>query len=61
MTQAYWLLTGKSRNNVPHVVVCQGGEIVCDPSLDNSGIVSPTDDGYCWAEFLTFRGLKHDI
>jgi hypothetical protein len=48
-----FLLTGKSRNGCAHVVVACNGDIVCDPSLDNSGIVGPCDDGFYW---LTFFG-----
>lgn len=48
-----YLLLGTSRNRVNHCVVCCDGEIVCDPSLDDSGIVGPCDDGYYW---LTFFG-----
>ena len=42
----YWILTGKSSNNVNHSVVCKGGVIEHDPSLDDSGIVGPTEEGY---------------
>lgn len=48
-----FLLTGTSRNGCAHVVVACNGDIVCDPSLDDSGIVGPCDDGYYW---LTFFG-----
>ena len=48
-----FLLTGMSRNGCAHVVVCCNGDIVCDPSLDDSGIIGPCDDGYYW---LTFFG-----
>ncbi len=49
---AYYLLGGTSKNGVGHTVVCKGGEIVCDPSLDDSGIVGPMDDGLFWLTFL---------
>ena len=49
-----FILGGMSRNGVNHSVVCCDGEIVCDPSLDDSGIVGPCDDGWWW---LTFFGL----
>lgn len=43
-----YLLAGFSRTGCNHSVVCQGGEIVCDPSLNDSGIVGRCDDGYTW-------------
>lgn len=48
-----FILGGKSRNGVNHSVVCCDGEIVCDPSQDDSGIVGPCHDGWYW---LTFFG-----
>ncbi|MCS3725473.1 hypothetical protein [Bradyrhizobium betae] len=48
-----FLLTGTSRNSCAHVVVGCNGDIVCDPSIDGSGIVGPCDDGFYW---LTFFG-----
>jgi hypothetical protein len=48
-----FLLTGTSRNRCAHTVVACNGDIVCDPSLDDSGIIGPTDDGFYW---LTFFG-----
>lgn len=48
-----FLVTGTSRNGCAHVVVACNGDIVCDPSIDNSGIVGPCDDGFYW---LTFFG-----
>ncbi|MDI1264998.1 MAG: hypothetical protein PS018_17245 [bacterium] len=48
-----FILGGKSRNGVNHSVVCCDGEIVCDPSQDDSGIVGPCHDGFYW---LTFFG-----
>lgn len=47
-----YLLTGVSKNGTNHVVVCQGARIECDPSLDNSGIVGPTEDGNYWFTFF---------
>ncbi len=47
-----FLICGESKNGTNHNVVCRGGEIVCDPSLDDSGIVGPTDEGVIWVEFL---------
>lgn len=54
-----YLLSGTSRTGVNHCVVCQNGEIVCDPSTKNSGIVGPCDDGYYWVTF--FGSVKGGI
>ncbi len=48
-----FILGGQSRTGVNHSVVCCDGEIVCDPSIDDSGIIGPCDDGFYW---LTFFG-----
>lgn len=47
-----YLLSGESKNGCNHVVICQGGLIVHDPSLDDSGIVGPCDNGHYAVEFL---------
>lgn len=39
-----YLLTGRSRNGVSHVVICRSRKIIHDPSLDDSGIVGPCQD-----------------
>jgi hypothetical protein len=39
-----YLLTGRSRNGVSHVVICRSRRIIHDPSLDDSGIVGPCQD-----------------
>lgn len=50
---AYYLLGGESRTGVNHTVIGQGGAIVWDPSLDDSGIVGPCKpDGYYWITYL---------
>ena len=46
------LLSGQSKTGVNHTVVIQHGEIVCDPSIDDAGIIGPCDDGYFWVVFL---------
>lgn len=43
-----FLLTGTSRNGCAHVVVACNGDIVCDPAIDDSGIIGPCDDGFYW-------------
>ena len=47
-----FLLTGKSRTGVNHVVICKNDDIDHDPSIDQVGIVGPCDDGLYWVEFL---------
>lgn len=47
-----FMLGGESRSGVNHVVLCCDGEIVCDPSQTDSGIVGPCDDGYYWVTFF---------
>lgn len=51
-----YMLSGHSRTPSNHVVVAQGNEIVCDPSLTDSGIVGPmkNPDGSTvwWIEWL---------
>lgn len=47
-----FILGGTSRTGCNHSVVCKGVRIVCDPSLDNAGIVGPCDDGLWWVTFL---------
>jgi hypothetical protein len=46
------ILSGTSRNGVGHCVVVLDGAIVCDPSLDQSGIVGPLADGVFNIEYL---------
>lgn len=47
-----FILGGQSKTGCNHSVVCCDGEIVCDPSLDDAGIVGPCDDGYYWVTFF---------
>lgn len=47
-----YLLSGLSRTGCNHVVVCQGTEIVCDPSLTDAGIIGPMKENYWWVEWL---------
>jgi hypothetical protein len=53
--KAHYMLTGKSGTGCNHVVVCRGGEIVCDPAQNDSGIVDKTDDGFLWVSFLAVQ------
>ena len=48
----HYFLGGHSKTGVDHTVVCLNGEIVHDPSLNESGIVGPCEDGFYWIEFL---------
>ncbi len=48
----WYLLTGQSRMEVDHVVICRNDAIVHDPSLDGAGIIGPADIGYYWVEFI---------
>lgn len=48
----FYVLTGRSKNGCNHCVVGLNDEIVHDPSLDNSGIVGPTDDGHYFIEYF---------
>jgi hypothetical protein len=47
-----YILIGQSKNGTNHCVICIGGEIVHDPSIDNSGIVGPCDNGYYTIEYI---------
>lgn len=49
---AYWLLTGLSKNKTNHVVVCHGNKIVWDPAIDDSGIIGPTLDSNYYVDFI---------
>lgn len=48
----YYTLSGTSKNGTGHCVVAINDKIVADPSLDDSGIVGPMEDGYFWVEVL---------
>lgn len=51
-----FLLGGRSRTGVNHTVVCQHGEIACDPSQTDAGIVGPTDpDGFYHVTFIVSK------
>lgn len=48
-----FILTGESKNKVNHAVLAKDGEIVFDPSIDNSGIIGPcTGTTQYLAEFI---------
>lgn len=47
-----YLFSGRSRNGTNHVVIARDDRIIHDPSLDDSGIVGPTDVGQFWVEWL---------
>lgn len=48
----YYLLGGTSASGVGHSVIGLGNRIVFDPSLNDSGIVGPMEDGRYWIQFL---------
>ncbi len=54
----YYLLGGNSANACGHSVIACNDEIVWDPSIDDSGIVGPMDDGYFWVTWLVPLLLK---
>ena len=48
----YYILGGQSRSGVNHSVVAVNNMIVADPSLNDSGIIGPTEpDGHYWVSF----------
>lgn len=55
---SYFLLAGESKTGVNHSVIGYGGAIEWDPSLDDSGIVGPCDDGYYWISHLVPLFMK---
>lgn len=55
-----FIFGGESKTGVNHSVVALNGKIVCDPSLDDSGIVGPMDDGYYWATFFGTTKILHE-
>jgi len=42
----YYLFCGQSRSGYNHTVIATQGEIAWDPSLDDTGIIGPCDNGY---------------
>ena len=63
----YYILGGESRSGVNHSVVAVNDVIAVDPSLNDSGIVGPCDDGLYWITIFTpiaftvQAGFKHDL
>jgi hypothetical protein len=57
-----FIFSGTSRTGVNHAVVGRHGEIACDPSLTDAGIIGPQSDGYYWMEFIvrSAEGRKRD-
>lgn len=51
-TNIHYLFVGTSKTGVNHTVIAKGGAIVFDPSLNESGIIGPCDDGFYWCEFI---------
>lgn len=48
----YCILGGTSKNGCGHCVVACDGAIVHDPSMDESGIVGPMEDGLFWVLYI---------
>lgn len=56
---AFYLLGGTSKTGVNHTVIGFEDKIVHDPSISQSGIVGPCDDGYFWVTWLSYQpGIK---
>jgi hypothetical protein len=49
-----YMMSGQSGSNpdISHVVVCRGGDVIWDPSPDETGIVGPNKDGQIIIELL---------
>lgn len=56
----HFILGGTSKNGTGHSVVCCGGAIALDPSLDDSGIVGKMDDGFFWVTFFCPIVVRQD-
>ena len=48
----YYILSGQSKTGCNHSVIGLNDQIVWDPSINDSGIVGPCDDGYYWITYL---------
>lgn len=48
-----YMLGGTSKTGTNHVVIALGGEIIWDPSLNDSGIIGRQDDEHTWVEVIT--------
>lgn len=48
----YYILGVSSKNGTGHSLIGCGGQIVADPSLDESGHNGPMSDGLYWVTFL---------
>jgi hypothetical protein len=47
-----FMLGATSGKGVGHTVVCRDGEIIFDPSHEESGAAGPMSDGHWWVSFL---------
>lgn len=57
----YYLLGGTSRTGVDHTVVCLDGEIVHDPSQNESGIVGKMSCGFYGVTHFGSAIAKHNL
>lgn len=48
----FYILGGTSKNGTGHSVIGFNDAIVADPSIDDSGIVGPMEDGCYWISIL---------
>lgn len=48
----YYILGGRSKTGVDHSVIAFEDEIVHDPSINQSGIIGPCEDGFIWVTFI---------
>lgn len=52
---AFYLLGGTSKTGVNHTVIGYEDKIIHDPSITQSGIVGPCDDGFLWVTWLSYQ------
>lgn len=50
-TKGYYMLVGSSPR-AQHVVICEGAEMVWDPSMTDDFLIGPAEHGYFYMEFL---------
>lgn len=57
---AFYLLGGTSKTGVNHTVIGYEDKIVHDPSITQSGIVGPCNDGFLWVTFLAYQPGRNE-
>ena len=53
----HYILCGRTKDDVPHVVVCRGGNIMHDTCAGKPGVHKPTFDRHIGAEFWVLHLL----